>query len=46
MVSDEVMQDLIVGSKQVLKISRKVSSSEVTNFSFARKAVSESKRGR
>lgn len=44
MVSDEVMQDLILGSKQVLKISRKVSSSEVTNFSFARKAVNESKR--
>lgn len=42
-VSDEAMQEFIANSKETLKSSRDVSSSEVADFSFARKAVSELK---
>jgi ABC-type nitrate/sulfonate/bicarbonate transport system substrate-binding protein len=40
-ISDEAMQELIASSKEVLKTSRDVSFSEVADFSFARRAVSE-----
>ena len=42
-ISDEAMQELIASSKEVLKTSRDVSFSEVADFSFARRAVSELK---
>jgi ABC-type nitrate/sulfonate/bicarbonate transport system substrate-binding protein len=43
LVSDEAMQEFIVNSKEALKVSREVSISEIADFSFARKAVSEIK---
>src|SRR5919106_1894414 len=46
LVSDEAMQEFIATSKETLKVSREVSSSEVADFSFARKAVSETREGR
>jgi ABC-type nitrate/sulfonate/bicarbonate transport system substrate-binding protein len=42
-VSDEAMQEFIATSKETLKSSREVPHSEVADFSFARKAVSELK---
>jgi ABC-type nitrate/sulfonate/bicarbonate transport system substrate-binding protein len=42
-VSDDAMQEFIANSKETLKSSREVSSSEVADFTFARKAVSELK---
>lgn len=42
-VSDEAMQEFIANSKEALKSSREVSSSEIADFTFARKAVSELK---
>ena len=43
LVSDEAMQEFIANSKEALKVSREVSISEVADFSFARKALSEFK---
>lgn len=43
LVSDEVMQEFIANSKEALKVSREVSISEIADFGFARKAVSEIK---
>ena len=43
LVSDEAMQEFIANSKEALKVSREVSISEIADFSFARKAVSEIK---
>jgi hypothetical protein len=40
------MQELIANSKETLKTSRDVSFSEIADFSFARRAVSELKKGR
>jgi NitT/TauT family transport system substrate-binding protein len=41
LVSDDAMQEFIANSKESLKVSREVSASEVADFSFARRAVSE-----
>jgi ABC-type nitrate/sulfonate/bicarbonate transport system substrate-binding protein len=46
LVSDEAMQEFIATSKETLKSSREVSFTEVADFSFARRAVSELKEGR
>ena len=43
LISDDAMQEFIVNSKESLKVSREVSISEIADFSFARKAVSELK---
>jgi ABC-type nitrate/sulfonate/bicarbonate transport system substrate-binding protein len=43
LVSDEGMQEFIANSKESLKVSREVSISEVADFTFARKALSEFK---
>ena len=43
LISDEAMQEFIANSKETLKVSREVSISEVADFSFARKAMSELK---
>lgn len=45
-VSDEAMQEFIANSKEAVKTSRDVSFSEIADFSFARKAVSELREGR
>jgi len=41
MISDEAMHELIANAKEVLKISRDVSFSEIADLSFARKAAGE-----
>lgn len=41
MISDEAMHELIANAKEVLKISRDVSFSEIADLSFARKAADE-----
>jgi ABC-type nitrate/sulfonate/bicarbonate transport system substrate-binding protein len=46
LVSDEAMQEFIANSKEALKVSREVSISEVADFSFARRAVSEKREGK
>ena len=46
LVSDEAMQEFITNSKEALKVTREVSFSEIADFSFARRAVSEMKEGR
>ena len=46
LVSDEAMQEFIATAKETLKSSREVSFTEVADFSFARRAVSELKEGR
>jgi ABC-type nitrate/sulfonate/bicarbonate transport system substrate-binding protein len=46
LVSDEAMQEFIATSKETLKSSREVSFTEVADFNFARRAVSELKEGR
>lgn len=43
LVSDEAMQEFIAQSKETLKSSREILSSDVADFSFARKAVGELK---
>ena len=43
LISDDAMQEFIVNSKESLKVSREVSISEIADFSFARKALSELK---
>ena len=43
LISDDAMQEFIANSKETLKVSREVSISEVADFSFARKAMSELK---
>jgi NitT/TauT family transport system substrate-binding protein len=43
LISDDAMQEFIANSKEALKVSREVSISEVADFSFARKALSEFK---
>ena len=40
-VSDEAMQEFIANSKEAVKTSREVSFSEIADFSFARRALSE-----
>jgi ABC-type nitrate/sulfonate/bicarbonate transport system substrate-binding protein len=45
-VSDEAMQEFIVNSKDALKVTRDVPISEVADFSFARRAVSDMKEGK
>jgi ABC-type nitrate/sulfonate/bicarbonate transport system substrate-binding protein len=42
-VSDEAMQELILNSKEALKISREVSPSEIADFSMAQKALRDLK---
>jgi hypothetical protein len=46
LVSDDAMQEFIANSKESLKVSREVSPSEVADFSFARKGVSEIREGK
>jgi len=46
LVSDGVMQEFIANSKETLKVSREISISEVADFSFARRAISDLKQGR
>jgi NitT/TauT family transport system substrate-binding protein len=46
LVSDDAMQEFIANSKESLKVSREVSRSEVADFSFARKGVSEIREGK
>lgn len=43
LISDDAMQEFIANSKESLKVSREVSLSEIADFSFARKALSEFK---
>ena len=43
LVSDEAMQEFIANSKESLKVSREVALSEIADFSFARRALSELK---
>ena len=43
LISDDAMQEFIANSKESLKVSREVSISEVADFTFARKAMSELK---
>jgi ABC-type nitrate/sulfonate/bicarbonate transport system substrate-binding protein len=43
LVSDEAMQEFIANSKETLKVSREVSTLEIADLSFARKALSELK---
>jgi ABC-type nitrate/sulfonate/bicarbonate transport system substrate-binding protein len=43
LVSDEAMQEFMANSKESLKVSWEVSISEVADFTFARKALSEFK---
>jgi ABC-type nitrate/sulfonate/bicarbonate transport system substrate-binding protein len=45
-VSDEAMQELIANSKEALKVSREVSFSEIADFSFAKRAVSDLREGK
>jgi ABC-type nitrate/sulfonate/bicarbonate transport system substrate-binding protein len=45
-VADDAMQEFIANSKEALKASRQVSISEVADFSFARRALSELTSGR
>jgi hypothetical protein len=40
------MQEFIANSKEALKVSREVSSAEIADLSFARRAASEIKEGR
>jgi hypothetical protein len=40
------MQEFIANSKETLKVSREVSASEVADFTFARRAVSEIREGK
>ena len=42
-VSDDAMQEFIANAKEGMKASRDVSFAEIADFSFARKAASESK---
>jgi ABC-type nitrate/sulfonate/bicarbonate transport system substrate-binding protein len=46
LVSDEAMQEFIATAKETLKVSREVSFSEVADFSFARRAVSDLREGK
>jgi NitT/TauT family transport system substrate-binding protein len=46
LISDDAMQEFIANSKEALKVSREISISEVADFSFARRAVSEIKESR
>ncbi len=46
LVSDDAMHEFIAASKEALKISREVSISEIADFSFARRAVSELREGK
>jgi len=41
LISDDAMQEFIANSKEALKVTRDVSISEVAEFTFARKAMSE-----
>ena len=43
LISDDAMQEFIANSKESLKVSREVSLSEIADFSFARRAMSELK---
>jgi ABC-type nitrate/sulfonate/bicarbonate transport system substrate-binding protein len=43
LVSDEALQEFIANAKEILKVSREVSLSEIADLSFARKAASELK---
>ena len=43
LISDDAIQEFIANSKESLKVSREVSLSEIADFSFARRAVSEFK---
>jgi ABC-type nitrate/sulfonate/bicarbonate transport system substrate-binding protein len=43
LVSEEAIQEFIANSKETLKSSREILSSDVADFSFARKAVGELK---
>jgi hypothetical protein len=43
LISDDAMQEFIANSKESLKVSREVLLSEISDFSFARKALSKLK---
>lgn len=43
LITDDAMQEFIVNSKESLKVSREVSPSEIADFSFARRGLSELK---
>jgi len=45
-VSDEATQEFIANSKEAMKTSRDVSFSDIADFSFARRALSELREGR
>jgi NitT/TauT family transport system substrate-binding protein len=46
LVSDDAMREFIANAKESLKVSREVSPSEVADFTFARRAVSEIREGK
>jgi ABC-type nitrate/sulfonate/bicarbonate transport system substrate-binding protein len=46
LVSDEAILEFIANAQETLKTSRQVASSEIADFSFARKAVSEIREGK
>ena len=46
LISDEAMQEFIANSKETLKSFRQVASSEIADFTFARRAATELKEGR
>ena len=46
LVSDEAIQEFIANAQETLKTSRQVASSEIADFSFARKAVSDLREGK
>lgn len=43
LVSDEAMQEFIATAKETLKVTREVAPSDIADFSFARKALGESR---
>jgi ABC-type nitrate/sulfonate/bicarbonate transport system substrate-binding protein len=43
LISDDALQEFVANSKESLKISREVSHSEIADFSFARKVLSDLK---
>jgi hypothetical protein len=45
-ISDQALQEFIANSKEALKVSREVAFSEIADFNFARRAVSEQKEGK
>jgi NitT/TauT family transport system substrate-binding protein len=46
LVTEDAMEEFIANAKETLKVSRQVAISEIADFSFARRAVSEMRGGR